>query len=268
MARTHDRLTARRADDSHPRRRDPALTAAAVLAAHPPPPPDGPPVTDRDQRLRVLIADHDGLARCMTRTALSDHDTIAIVLGASDGHETLQLARYYHPSVMLIDTALPPDGAVAVIKRVLQEAPATAILSIAAGHHAGLAALRAGAIGHIDKDINPDQLARQVIRAANGEAIIPQRLMMPLLELARTIPDVGWRPLQSRLTTREWEIVELLGTRATTAHIAQQCFLSHTTVYSHIKNIMRKLNVRSRHDIYTAAEHLRKQEITSTPIPT
>ena len=233
----------------------------------PQPPADWPLLLGGDQRLRVLIADHDGLARCMMRTALSDEDRVAIVFAAGDGREALELARYYRPSVMVIDTALPPDGGVEVIKRVLQIAPETRIVSISVGEQAGLAALRAGAVGHIDKDVDPDELARLVTRAADGEAIVSQRLIMSLLELVRAIPDVGWRPLQSRLTTREWEIVELLGERASTARIAEQFFLSHTTVYSHIKSIMRKLDVRSRHDVFAAAEHLRRQEVIGEKTP-
>ena len=164
------------------------------------PPADWPLLSDGDQRLRVLVADHDGLARRMMRTALSDEGRVAIVLAARDGCEALELARL-------------------------------------------------------------------VMRAADGQAIVPQRLIMPLLELVQAIPDVGWRPLQSRLTTREWEIVELLGERASTARIAEQFVLSHTTVYSHIKNIMRKLDVRSRHDAFGAAEHLRRQEVIGNRPP-
>jgi hypothetical protein len=77
--------------------------------------------------------------------------------------------------------------------------------------HLAIAALRAGAVGHIHKDVDPQRFASLVLRAAEGEAIIPQDLLMPLLELLRAIPERGWRPLHSRLTTREWEIVELLG---------------------------------------------------------
>ncbi len=231
---------------------------------------DWPLLPDGDQRLRVLIADHDGLARAMMRAALSDEARVALVLTAGDGREALELARYYRPSVMIIDTALPPRGGVELIKKVLQVAPDTRIVSISVDEQTGLDALRAGALGHVDKDVDPDQLAPLVVRAADGEAIVPQRLIMPLLELARAVPEFGWRPLQSRLTTREWEIVELLGDGASTESIAHRLVLSHTTVYSHIKSIMRKLGVRSRYDAFAAAQRLRRQEVTreKTPIST
>ena len=214
-----------------------------------------------DQRLRVLIADHDGLARCMIRTALAEDDRVAIVLTASDSREALELARYYHPTVMIIDTALPPGGAVQLIPKVLQNDPDTRILTISINDQAtAIAALRAGAIGHIDKDTNPNQLAQLIARTAEGEAIVPQPLIKPLLEHLREVPDTGWRPLHSRLTTREWEIVELLAEGATTQRIAEHLVLSPTTVYSHVKSVLRKLGVHSRSDAVAAAERLRREE--------
>jgi DNA-binding NarL/FixJ family response regulator len=214
-----------------------------------------------DERLRVLIADRDGLARCMMRTALREADRVAIVLTAGDGREALELARFYRPTVVIIDTTLPPDGGVDLIRRVLEISPETRILTVSVDDQlTALAALRAGSVGHIGKEVDPDELVRLVVRAADGEGIVPPRLIMPLLELLREVPEAGWRPLHSRLTTREWEIVELLGEGATTENIAQQLVLSQTTVYSHVKSIFRKLDVHSRRDAVAAAKDLRRAE--------
>jgi DNA-binding NarL/FixJ family response regulator len=214
-----------------------------------------------DLRLRVLIADHDGLARRMMRSAVREVDRVAIVLTASDAREALELARYYRPTIMIIDTALPPDGGVELTRKVLLVAPETRVLTVSVDdQHTAIAALRAGAVGHIGKEIDPDEFARLVVRAADGEAIVPQRLLMPLLELLRGLPDAGWRPLHSRLTTREWEIVELLGEGATTQRIAERLVVSPTTVYSHVKSVLRKLGVHSRRDALTAAQRLRREE--------
>jgi DNA-binding NarL/FixJ family response regulator len=222
-----------------------------------------------DERLRVLIADRDGLARGMMRTALHRAERVAIVVTAAEGREALELARYYHPSVVIIDMALPPDGGVEFIDKMLMLAPATRILTISVDdERTALAALRAGAVGHVDKDVDPDELARLVVRAADGEAIIPQRLMMPLLELLRELPNTGWRPLHSRLTTREWEIVELLAQGATTQRIAEHLVLSQTTIYTHVKSVLRKLGVHSRRDAVAAAERLRREEALGTKPPT
>ena len=222
-------------------------------------------LTAGGERLRVLIVDHDGLARRMMRAALSEISRVEYLLTAGDGREALDLARYYHPTVVIIDTALPPDGGLELIAKVLAVTPGTRVLTVSVDDpQAAIAGLRAGAIGHIGKDTEPDELARLVVRAADGEAIVPQRLIKPLLELVREVPDAGWRPLHSRLTSREWEIVELLGESATTHQIAERLVLSPTTIYSHVKSVLRKLGVHSRHEAIAAARALRKKEATRT----
>ncbi len=225
----------------------------------------GPSIEERrgpgDGRLHVLIADHDELALSSMRTALYGLDNVGIVTTAHDGREALELARYYRPGVLVAEMALPPSGAVELTGSVLQVAPQTRVVTVAVNDdEAALAALRAGAVGHIEKDIDPNQLAELVARAAAGEAIVPQRLVVSLLELMREVPDTGWRPLRSRLTTREWEIVEHLAEGVSTQHIAERLVLSPTTVYSHVKSVMRKLGVHSRRDAVVAAERLRHEE--------
>jgi DNA-binding NarL/FixJ family response regulator len=127
-----------------------------------------------------------------------------------------------------------------------------------------LAAFRAGAIGHIDKDIEPDQFARLVDLAARGEAIVPRRLMTPLLERWRCeMPAGGWRPMRSALTTREWQIIELLGDGASTEQITERLVLSPSTVYSHIYRVLHKLGVHSRHEAVAVARRLRQAEAST-----
>ena len=229
----------------------------------------GPVTAGLDDRpLRVLVADYDGLARAMMRAALNDCDRIAIVLSAADSRETVQLARYYRPTVLVTELDIPPAGATDLITQVLAVSPMTRVLTISAGDpRAALQTLRAGAVGHIAKETDPEQLARIVEQVADGEPIIPGQLLGPLLELIREIPDGGWRPLHSRLTTREWEIIELLEKGASTHQIADQLVLSATTIYSHIKSVLRKLDVHNRHDAITAAKQLRKHETSQTTTP-
>lgn len=223
-----------------------------------------------DQQVRVLIADHDGLARRMMSNALQDTPRVVMIATARDGTEALELTRYYRPEVLILDTALPPTGSLELIGKLLTAVPETRILTVSANDdQTALAALRAGAIGHLSKDIDPTEMARLVLLAEAGEAIVPRRLITPLLSQLREVPDAGWRPLRSRLTTREWEIIELLAENTTTEHIAERLVLSPTTVYSHIKNVLRKLDVHTRQDAITAAQHLRRDEAlgTKTLIP-
>ena len=218
-----------------------------------------------DERLCVLIADPDGLAREMTSQQLHASPRVGVVLCAGDRHQAHELARHYHPAVLVLDTSLPCPGSLAeMIAAILDASPQTRVLTMAAGDdHTIIEALRAGAVGHVGKHLPPPVVARQVMRVADGEAVIPRRLTMQLLSLLHQTPQTGWRPLHSRLTTREWEVIDLLQAGAGTQEIADSLVLSPTTVYSHIKSLTRKLGVHSRREAIHAADQLRHHEATA-----
>ena len=92
-----------------------------------------------------------------------------------------------------------------------------------------------------------------------GEAAISRRLALRLIERVRHMPAGGLRPIQGPLTPREWEIVDLLAPGHTTDDIAAALVISTETVRSHVKSIMRKLEVHSRRDARAAAERLRSR---------
>ena len=212
-------------------------------------------------RVRVLVADGDGLARRMMSDTLRQADRLVVIAAARDKKETVELACHYRPDVLVMDVSFAPHAGVELIGKVLEASPETRILMVSDSDDDVLDALRAGAVGHASKDLDPEALAGLVLRAAAGEAIVSRRLVMPLLRLAQTAPDAGWRPLRSRLTTREWEVVELLATGASTQSIADRLVLSATTVYSHIKSVLRKLGVHTRDEAVRAAQRLREEEI-------
>lgn len=223
------------------------------------------------KRTRVLIADPDGLARRMISTTLRATAGMSVIAGASDARQVRELTGHYRPDVLLLDTAIAAEGCCAALIRQLAEvSPQTRVLTMTAEEddEVVLTALRAGAVGHVSKDLDPDGLAGLVGRVAAGEAIVPRGLVMALLGMVQEVPDAGWRPLHSRLTTREWEIVELLGDEASTEQIADALVLSVETVYSHVKSLLRKLGVTCRHDAVQAAQRLRHEEVLGRKLTT
>lgn len=221
-------------------------------------------------RVRVLVAARDGLARRVMTETLHEAERLVVIAAARDHRETAELAGHYRPDVLVMDGSVAPRAAAELIGRILGVSRETRILLVSDDDEDALAALRAGAVGHASKDLDPSDLPGLVLLAAAGEAIVSRRLVMPLLRLAQAAPDVGWRPLHSRLTTREWEVVELLATGASTRSIADRLFLSTTTVYTHVKSVLRKLGVHTRDEAARAAQRLREEEIagqTSDPLP-
>jgi DNA-binding NarL/FixJ family response regulator len=216
-------------------------------------------------RLRTLVADADPFARRVTRDALQEASGIVVIADAPHARDTLELTRHFRPDVLLVDMDLPDVGGAAVAREVARAAPETwvAMLSSRYEEEPALGALRAGAVGYLTKDVEPDRLADLVRRIDRGEAVIPPTLARRAIECLSEVPDAGWRPVRSRLTSREWEIVDLIAAGASTGHMADELVLSRATVYSHVKSLLRKLSVHSRDEAIMAAERLRREEATA-----
>jgi DNA-binding NarL/FixJ family response regulator len=100
-----------------------------------------------------------------------------------------------------------------------------------------------------------------------GEAAISRKMTRTLIEWMRDKPggSAGMRPVKSPLTAREWEVIDLLKASRTTDQIADELVLSTETVRSHVKNILRKLDVRSREDAVLAADRMRGAPAGESP---
>jgi NarL family two-component system response regulator LiaR len=216
---------------------------------------------DPDETIRIVIGDDDPLAR-RTLTEALQHGEFAVVAEATTGNEVIDLARFYHPDVVILGDRVSGVDAVEVMRAISSAATHAAIILLAAEPNdaAGLRALRAGASGYISKDMDPSTLPQIVRGVVDGEAAISRRLSMALVDSYRRAPRIGAgvRPVRSTLTDREWEVLDLLASGNTTDEIARTLVLSTETVRSHLKNLYRKLGVRSRTEATEAAERLRE----------
>lgn len=175
--------------------------------------------------------------------------------------EVLACIHNHAPHVALIDVVLENGDGLETAETVVRESPETRVIVLSAtdDDHKAIRALRAGARGYLRKDIELDALPRAVNGVMAGEAAISRRLSMRVLEELRKTPAMGpgIRPTVSELTPREWQVLDLLTTGASTADIAVDLVLSPETVLTHVKNILKKLGVHSRRDAIKQAERLR-----------
>jgi two-component system nitrate/nitrite response regulator NarL len=213
-----------------------------------------------EEPLHVIVADGDAFARRLIKGALRDAG-MTVVAEAGDGREALELCLHYRPDVIVIDVVMPGLDGIQTTRRILKGNPdqLVVVLTGTREEEFGLSALRAGAVGFLSKDIEIDALPRALAAVCDGEAAVSRAMTGRLIERYREQPDgpVGLRPIHGPLTTREWEVVDLLKPGHSTDHVADALVISTETVRSHLKNIMRKLGVHSRADAVAAVERLR-----------
>jgi DNA-binding NarL/FixJ family response regulator len=216
--------------------------------------------TETPPRLRIIVVDDDPLARRVVRDALQDAGVI-VIAEACSGREAVELARHYRPDVVLMDLVMPDVDGLEATRLIVRHVPETAVLVLTASgdQDTGMIALRCGAAGFLSKDVDISALPRALRGIKDGEAAISRQLTMRLVEgFRRTRTNgTGLRPVQSVLSGREWEVLDYLCGGASTDGIADALVLSTETIRSHIKNILRKLQVSSRAEAIATAHTLR-----------
>jgi NarL family two-component system response regulator LiaR len=215
---------------------------------------------EEEETLTVVVADDDPLARRMIRDVLGEVG-LRVVAEAFDGQEAVELVRLHRPDVALLDVMMPKLDGVAATRAIIADNPeqVVVLLTHAANDAMGLTGLRAGAAGYLPKDVDLSALPRALVGAVAGQAAISRELAMRLIEQLRDLPPRGHglRPVESALTAREWQVLDLLCERRTTAEIADELVLARETVRTYIKSVLRKLDARSRAEAVEIARRIR-----------
>lgn len=200
--------------------------------------------------LRVLVADDHVPTREEIAHALHE-DGFAVVAQVGDGARAVAAAQQHRPDVCLLDIHMPGNGiaAAAEISRVLPQTPVV-MLTASREDEDLFEALRAGASGYLLKDMDHARLGAALRGVLAGEAALPRWLVLRVVDQFREEPRGGGRFLHrrasSRLTSREQEILALMGEDLTTEQIAQRLFVAPVTVRTHISAILKKLHVPDR----------------------
>ncbi len=214
-----------------------------------------------EEPLRVIVADDDALARRMLRDVLQAAG-IVVIAEASGGREAVELSLYYKPDVVVMDLVMPVVDGLAATRQIAAKTPdvKVVILTSSDDDDIGIMTLRAGAVGFLSKSVGLDALPRALRGARDGEAVVSRRFTMKLIDALRRQREdaAGLRPIRSPLTSREWEVLDLLCHEASTDDIAAALVLSAETVRSHVKNVLRKLGVRSRREAVEVAQRMRQ----------
>jgi DNA-binding NarL/FixJ family response regulator len=202
----------------------------------------------------VLVADDHAPTREELRFALERDERFEVCAEASDAPGAIQAAVHKRPDICLLDVNMPGWGPAAAWE-ISARLPNSKIVMLTVSHESGdlFAALHAGAAGYLLKDMDPRVLPQALTGVLRGEVTIPRELVGAVVEefrdhSARRRQPLGEGPEQ-RLTSREWEILDLLRQNLTTAQIARRLVVSPVTVRTHVRSILSKLRARNRAEL-------------------
>ena len=215
-------------------------------------------------RIRVLIADSDSLTRDELRHAIEKDDSFTVCAEASDAAGAVSTALSKRPDVCVLDVRLP-GGGVAATWEIGGRLPRAKVVMLTKSAEDGelFAALRAGAQGYLLKTEDFANLPSALYGVWAGEAAVDPAFVTRLLRhfqlreprwrhpvsaavRERPQPEAAAGTSRSRLTSREWEVLDLLARSLSTADISQELTISATAVRVHIAAIVRKLGVPDR----------------------
>ena len=201
--------------------------------------------------IRVLVADDQELVRTGLAMILDAQPGIEVVGQAADGGAAVEMAERLRPDVCLFDIRMPEVDGIEATRRLagpdVAEPLAVVVITTFDLDDYVHGALRAGARGFLLKDCGPDLLVQAIHAAADGDALIAPAVTARLLSefAGRASADPPAQPLVP-LTEREEMVLVTVARGRTNAEIAEELYISLSTVKTHLTNLTSKLGVRNR----------------------
>jgi len=197
--------------------------------------------TSEAPSIRVVVGDDHSLMRRNLRLLLEGEEGVEVVAEAGDLDAAIRHVRGHRPHVLVLDLGAPDGSSLDAIRRVRRQAPDTQVVILAMEDDPAYvqAAIDAGAIGYVLKELAHEDLPRAVRNAVRGEPYVSRRLSA-LLRAMRTSAQ------RDNLSPREVEVLRLIALGHTSAEIGAKLHLSTRTVETHRARIYRKLGFTAR----------------------
>ncbi|WP_340681702.1 response regulator transcription factor [Amycolatopsis coloradensis] len=208
--------------------------------------------------VRVLIVDDQALFREALATLLEVQPEIDVVGEAANGQEAVRRCAELRPDVALMDLRMPVLDGIAATARLRAEQPDVRVLALTTfdDDEDVFAALRAGAVGYLLKDVSSTRLVEALVAAQRGESVLQPSVAAKLVARVARLPAEAPRPLATPLSERELEVVRLLAGGRSNREIAKTLFLAEGTVKNLVTSVLSKLQVRDRTQAALRAKEL------------
>ena len=195
-----------------------------------------------EPKVRILVIDDHTLFRRGIIALLQREPAFEVVGEAADGIEGVKQVKLVRPDVVLLDLHMPGISGLDAMRAILEESSSTRVVMLTVSEDADdlVAALKAGALGYLLKNIDSDFLVASVHRAARGESVVSSEMTGKLVDELRGGSE------KPSLSPREREILAHLAGGASNKEIARGLAVAESTVKIHVQHILRKLGLTSR----------------------
>ena len=199
-----------------------------------------------EQPIRVLVVDDHPIVIGGTRALLAEIEDIEVVGEAYNGLMAIEQNKKLNPDVILMDLIMPEMDGIEAIGLITKDQPEAKILVLTSfiTDDKVFPAIKAGAMGFMLKDAEPQELIEGIRNVYKGEPTLHPNIARKVLqELGRPGSDKG---IPDPLTDRETEVLKLLSQGYDNRKIAEELFIAEVTVRTHISRILRKLQLTNR----------------------
>jgi DNA-binding NarL/FixJ family response regulator len=200
--------------------------------------------------IRVLIADDDDLMRAGLVELLTNDPKIEIIGEASNGTEAVERTRQLAPDVVLMDVRMPDLDGIEATRELTRADPRTKILilTIFEDDDYVFGALRAGASGFLLKRTRPEALIAAVHTIARGDSLLSPSVTRRVIDrmAQQPVPELSARGKLNTLTPRERDVLQLVARGLSNREAAAELVVEESTIRSHMKQILMKLQLRDR----------------------
>ncbi len=194
-------------------------------------------------KIRIMLVDDHAVVRRGLATFLYAYEDLELVGEANNGQEAILGVERYRPEIVLMDLMMPVMDGPTAIAAIRQKHPEIQIIALTSFSDDQLvqAALRAGAISYMLKNVSADELVQAIRAAHGGRSMLAAEAKEALIHAMSQSLAPG-----NDLTEREREILALMVQGLSNPAIAERLIVSRATVKFHVSNILSKLGVATR----------------------
>ena len=195
--------------------------------------------------IQVLIVDDQAIVRKGIHALLAEVEDIAVLGEASNGQEAITQAKLLHPDVILMDLVMPGMDGIEATRLITRDSGTRVlVLTSFVGDDKVFPAIKAGALGYLLKDSEPNELLQAIRQVHRGEPSLHPTIARKVLEEIQQPPENP--PTPDPLSDRELEVLRLVAKGMGNKEIAEHLVITEATVRSHVSNILGKLHLANR----------------------